>query len=151
MTSHSERWPLNHQWSFGVFCPKMYLLLANQFFSPPVKSSKWSIIFFCSTLQICLFASISLLGQPESTPDPEAGPKDILMLAYTDISSGGFFPSSWWGLTLGTLGSQELWGLIQSYLCSSVRRLKLRNLIRVLNQVQCGCWLTRFLNYCIKK
>ena len=29
----------------------MYLLLANRFFSPPVKSSKWSIIFFCSTLQ----------------------------------------------------------------------------------------------------
>ena len=37
---------------------------------------------------VCRLAPLSLWGQSESRPDPEAGPKGILILAYRNIKTG---------------------------------------------------------------
>ena len=37
---------------------------------------------------VCRLASLSPKGQPESRPDPEAGPKGILMLTHRHIKWG---------------------------------------------------------------
>ena len=64
-------------------CSRVYVESEGAMRMPCVRASNRA-----SSWYVCRLSPTTLQGQPESRPDPGAGPKGILMLAYRDIKWG---------------------------------------------------------------